>query len=969
MQETQPSPREGVDEPIPGSRIAGHGEMPGHVRTHDWASTPLGPIEHWPGALVLQVNLLLASHYPGTLHWGPSQIFFYNDAAISSLGAMHLHTLGRPAREVFSEAWSVVGPGLEACYRNGDTTIQENILIPILKGDRIEDGYYTYFLTPIHDGDRVAGLRSVHHNTTEIVRAIRERDSISERERLKLNELFDQASVFIAVLAGPEHVFEMVNPAYRKLLGNRELIGQRVVDCVPEVAGTAWIDLLDHVYQTGEPTSAQGARLSLAPSEGQPLEDKFVDYVYQPRRGFDGAISGIIALGVDTSLAAEVLQSTSDGIVMLDQNWNFIYLNPCAMQLLSPTRNLVGCNVWEEFPAAVNLVFWEKYHITMEQRKPTEFVAYYPAPLDLWLELHCYPTHQGISIFFRDVTTKRKETERLRLLEQTVASAPIGITLATFDNESHCPLIYVNPAFERLTGYAAEEVLGSDCRFLQGSDLQQQGRLELQSAIKTGNPAKVFLRNYKKNGQRFFNEVHVSQVHDELGKITHVIGIQNDVTDQFETKEQLAKQAREDALTGLANRYALVEQLKKALESARRENRQVAVVLLDLDNFKHMNDRFGHMEADRLLVQIGRRLNLLAENIDTAARLGGDEFALVLSHWEDQGRLEKQMDRLLYEIRKPLRLGNQEVMITGSAGIALFPQDAVGPEELLQMADLSMYWIKRCGKNSFRFYSPDLRFNENEPLDIAVGFRRALANGEFELFYQPRVSSRSKQIVGCEALIRWNHPERGMLLPAQFVRIAEDTGLINEIGQWVLEEALQRNAAWRQSGFKPISMSINVSAAQIRTPSFPTMVANALARAGLPAESLELELTETLLIDNGLLAETSLGVLKELGVRIAIDDFGTGYSGLHYLSRFPVDTMKIDHVFIRNIATDTMAATICRSVLRLGQELGLKTVAEGVETSEQALLLESWNCTELQGYMFAKPLPSHVAELALQRSW
>jgi diguanylate cyclase (GGDEF)-like protein/PAS domain S-box-containing protein len=1064
---------------IADSPVGSQGTMARHIRSHDWAATSLGPIDTWSPTLLLQVNLMLASTYPATLVWGPELTFMYNDAAIPSIGDTHLETLGLPTRDVLKEAWHFLGPEHEACLR-GETSIQENILIPRFTGSDMEERYYTYFLTPVYDGTAVVGIRGVHHQTTKSVQAIKQlaevldatsdgvvslsRDWVitymndrameiigpastglgtntwerfphlvspgspyvsvyeramneriagdfdafypeplnkwmhikarpspggiivfihdlteqrraeqllrerEERERTNLAELFDQAPVLLSVLKGPDHVFEMVNQAYRNLLGHRELIGLRVADALPEVAGTSWIAILDEVYQTGESRFVEDARILLERGEGQPLETRYVSYTYKPQRALDGSVCGVIAIGIDTSLTGEVLRSTSDGIFLLDRNWRFIYLNPHATELLSNGRTLVGQNVWEEFPAASDLLFWDNYHITMDQRLPTQFVAYYPAPLDRWFEVHSYPTEQGISVFFRDVTVKRMEDERLRLLEQTVASAPIGITVAKYENGDHCPLTYVNPAFGQLTGYSAEEVLGTDCRFLQGSDLNQDGRFELQQAISDGVPAKVLLRNYKRNGDLFFNEVHLSQVRNESGAVTHLIGIQNDVTDQFEAKEQLARQARFDSLTGLANRHSFMEQLESELEKARRSNRSIAVVLLDLDNFKHMNDRFGHIEADHFLVQIGRRMNSLGEKTDVAARLGGDEFALILCGWEDQNLLEKQMSRLLSEIRKPLQLGNHEVLITGSAGVALFPQDGNRPEELLQMADLSMYWIKRSGKNSFRLYSPELRSNENESLDVAVGLRRALVKDEFQLYYQPRVCAESKQVKGCEALIRWNHPERGMLLPAQFVRIAEETGLINEIGEWVLEEALQQNACWRREGFEPITMSINVSASQIRDPSFPTIVSDALARAGLPAASLELELTESLLIDNGLLAETSLGMLKKLGVRIAIDDFGTGYSGLHYLSRFPVDTIKIDHGFTRNIATDTTAATICRSVIKLGQDLGLTTVAEGVETNEQLHLLESWNCSELQGYIFARPLPSQAAQLALQRT-
>ncbi|AFL89380.1 PAS domain S-box/diguanylate cyclase (GGDEF) domain-containing protein [Terriglobus roseus DSM 18391] len=811
------------------------------------------------------------------------------------------------------------------------------------------------------------------HQTWQTQKSELSRTVVAQEEQAEKNnqsmlaDLFEQAPIFIAVLAGPEHVFEMVNQSCRDFLGGRELLGRRAAECFPESAKTAWLELLDDVYQRGDVRLEQDVQVSLTSSDGRTPEIKYVDIMYKPRLDSAGLVNGIITLGVDRSLLYEVLHSTSDGIFLLDRDWRFVYLNPCAIELLSGGKALVGRNVWEAFEAASSLEFWDKYHTTMEQRVPTEFEAYYPAPLDRWFQVHAHPISQGISVFFRDITERRGETVRLRLLEQTVDAAPIGIALSEYKSADDCPLIYVNPAFERLTGYSAEEVLGTDCRFLQGSDLGQPGGSTLQSAIANGCSGKAVLRNYKKDGTRFLNEVHISHVRGSDSKVSHIIGLQYDVTEQLETREQLAKQARHDALTGLSNRHALLEHLETTLAHAKASGRPVAVVVLDLDNFKHMNDRFGHIETDRILVHVSRRIASFA-GVQTAARLGGDEFALILSQWNDHTDLGKLVEQLLHEISKPLPLGSKEILITGSAGIALFPQDTVEPEELLQMADVSMYAVKRRGKNSFRFYTADLRFNQNEPLDVAVGFRRALANSEFELYYQPRVNASSKRIIGCEALIRWNHPDRGTLLPAQFIRIAEDTGLINEIGRWVLEEALQQNASWRRSGFQSALISINVSPSQIRDPNFPAIVQDALARYRLPGTSLELELTESLLIDNGELAESSLRLLKKLGVRIAIDDFGTGYSGLQYLARFPIDTIKIDQGFTRNITSDHLSATICKSILTLGRDLGLTTVAEGVESVEQAELLRSWSCKELQGHLFGKPWPRNMAERAFQKT-
>ena len=665
-------------------------------------------------------------------------------------------------------------------------------------------------------------------------------------------------------------------------------------------------------------------------------------------------------------LVADLLEKTSDGVFMLGYDWRFIYLNAHARLFISSGKDLVGTYVWDEFPAAVDSLFWENYHYTMEHRVPTTFMAYYPEPLNAWYELHSYPTVCGISVFFRDITARRAEEERLRLLEQAVSSSPMGITIAELRTPNDCPIMYINPAFEALTGYSRDEVIGRDCRFLQGSDLQQGGRDELRLAIEQGSAATTVLRNYRKDGSSFMNEVHLSQVYDQAGKVTHVVGIQNDVTEQLETKAKLARQAQYDALTGLANRYLMMERLKQALEAAEQTQATVAVVILDLDNFKHMNDRLGHIEADTMLVQIARRLNAAIDAEDTAARIGGDEFALILTNCRDQARVHRQIERLLQEIRKPVLRGKDEVIVTGSAGVAMYPQDGSDAETLLQMADLSMYWIKRRGKNSFRLYSSELRSNDDEALDLEAGLRAALHNEEFELFYQPRVNASSTALVGFEALIRWRHPTRGLLLPAQFIRIAEHTGLIDEIGTWALQQALKQNAKWRAEGLKPVSMSVNVSPAQVRDPAFPMLVAEALAKAGLPPESLELELTESILIDDAESADLSLQVLNQLGVRVAIDDFGTGFSGLQYLSRFAVDTIKIDHFFIRNISTDPTAATICHSILKLGQALGLLTVAEGVELKEQAALLRRWHCTELQGFMFARPLPSADARLCLE---
>ncbi len=663
-------------------------------------------------------------------------------------------------------------------------------------------------------------------------------------------------------------------------------------------------------------------------------------------------------------LIDSILESTTDGVFMLDMNWRFTYLNSRAKAAIG-MGELAGKNVWDVFPHAQATRFGECYSRTMLERVPTDFEEFYPEPLNRWYEVHAYPTETGLVAFFRDVSERKRAGEVLRLHQQTISAVPVGICIAEFDSEADFPLVYVNPAFEELTGYSRDEVLGRNCRFLQGPGTREEDRSQIRAAIHAGKPVKAILRNYRKDGTDFLNELQISPVQNKEGRVTHLVGIQNDVTELIAARDRLTYQAQFDALTGLPNRYFFFESLRQALRQASRHaGTELAVIYLDVDNLKYVNERLGHIGGDKFLKKIGARIRAEIRESDIAARLSGDEFAVLATEFATTQDIERLIERILAAIAAPVQVGRREVVVTASAGYACAPRDATDAEELLRKADLAMFTAKRECKNSWKSYRASMDVSNEKFIDVASGLREALKRNEFVLHYQARVNAGTGSVEAMEALIRWKHPARGLISPGSFIPVAEETGLILPIGQWVIEEALGQIQRWRQAGLRVVPVAVNVSAAQFRSPGFVQTVAGALQAASVPGGLLEMEVTESVLMDEQVSSDT-LAALRRMGIRIAIDDFGTAYSGLSYLQRFSVDVLKIDRGFTMSIHEAQTAATICQSILQLAQRLDLTTVAEGVELPEQARLLQEWGCDQLQGFYFGYPMPADSIESTL----
>jgi diguanylate cyclase (GGDEF)-like protein/PAS domain S-box-containing protein len=525
---------------------------------------------------------------------------------------------------------------------------------------------------------------------------------------------------------------------------------------------------------------------------------------------------------------------------------------------------------------------------------------------------------------------------------------------------------YVNPAFERITGYRFEEMVGQSFRLLDGPDKDQAGLIELMAAMAARREAHATVRSYRKDGTMYWNEIHVAPVRDEQGEVHHFVHVNYDVTETRRYQEQLEYRANFDPLTGLANRNLLQDRLQQAISYASRFSRTVWVAFIDLDRFKFVNDSAGHNCGDLLLKVVAERLKAGVRAADTVGRMGGDEFVLVLPQYATGAMTADTIEKVMSLVARPIPINGKEFFVTCSIGIAVFPDDGTSAETLLTHADIAMYRAKEMGRNNFQFFEPALNKRTQARLRIEGALRHALARGEFVLHYQPQVNLKTGNIVGAEALIRWQHADFGMVLPADFIALAEETGLIVPIGAWVLRTACAQNQAWQAAGLGKLRVAVNLSGIQFAQPDIVQTVAATLAESGLDPACLEIEITESVVMHDVERTVTTLHQLKALGVKLSVDDFGTGYSSLAYLKRFPIDVLKIDQSFVRDIAADLDDATIVVSIIALAHKLRLHVIAEGVETLEQLTFLRDHGCDEIQGYYFSKPVAATAIEQTLQ---
>ncbi|MER2555726.1 MAG: EAL domain-containing protein [Thauera sp.] len=541
----------------------------------------------------------------------------------------------------------------------------------------------------------------------------------------------------------------------------------------------------------------------------------------------------------------------------------------------------------------------------------------------------------------------------LYLAEKVIESSLEGVMVT----DAHARIVSVNPSFTRMTGYAAAEVTGLNPSVLNSGRQSPAFYARMWDSLLRDGQWEGEVWNRRKSGEVYPQLLHITAIRNGNGQLTHYAALFTDISRLKETEARIRDLAYYDPLTGLPNRRLLEDRLQVELAHAARLRCRLAVMFVDLDRFKRINDSLGHAVGDKLLVEIAARLRSSLREDDTVARMGGDEFLVILNNLSGPDEAATMARRLVAALRRPVSIEGRELIVTTSVGVSVYPDDSRDANTLIKHADVAMYRAKDEGRNSFQLFEPAMNARSLERLALETALHRALPRDELLLHFQPVVVAADGGLVAAEALLRWQHPDLGLVSPADFIPLAEDTGLIVPIGEWVLRSACERHRQWREAGGPQLHMMVNISARQFREEGFSAMVGSVLAETGMEPGCLTLELTESMLMDDTDRAIARLGQLRALGVGLAIDDFGTGYSSLAYLKRFPIDELKIDRLFVRGIDRNERDAALVAAIISLGHSLGLRVVAEGVETAAHLKVLCRHGCDLAQGFHFSRPLP------------
>jgi diguanylate cyclase (GGDEF)-like protein/PAS domain S-box-containing protein len=691
-------------------------------------------------------------------------------------------------------------------------------------------------------------------------------------------------------------------------------------------------------------------------------------------KGFDAMLD---AMSDSEERVRLLLDSTAEGIFGSDLNGSCIFVNPAALKMLGyhSADELLGKNMH----AAVHHSHADGRPYPMHECRGLEAVrhgngvriddeVFWKAngqsfPVEYW----AYPVMRngnliGSVVTFSDITERIKAQNEQRLAAQVFDNSREAIVITDADNR----IITVNQAFTKITGYPPAEVQGQNPRILASGEHGSDFYAAMWQSITANGHWQGEIWNRRKSGEIYPEWLSISSVRDIRGNLTHYIAIFADISELKAADERIRFLAQHDALTGLPNRILLQDRLLQAMAIAQRDSEKIAILFIDLDHFKTINDSLGHHVGDRLLQEVAARLSGCVRAIDTVSRQGGDEFVIVLAQIRNPADAAHVAQKILTSVALPYDIDGLELHITPSIGIAVYPDDGRDSESLIKNADAALYHAKENGRNNYQYFTESLNTRAFERLSLENSLRRALERGEFRLHYQPLIDLTSGAIVGVEALIRWQHPDFGLVMPDRFIMVAEDTGLIVPIGEWVIQEACRQNNAWQKAGLPPIRVSVNLSALQFKQRNLDEVIARILAESGVSPGLLELELTESAIMNGTESTVETLRNFKTMGLRLSIDDFGTGYSSLSYLKRFPIDKLKIDRSFVRDVSTDPDDAAIASAIIAMAHSLRLKVIAEGVETKEQLDFLLREGCDGAQGYYYSKPLPAAEMEQFLR---
>jgi diguanylate cyclase (GGDEF)-like protein/PAS domain S-box-containing protein len=672
-----------------------------------------------------------------------------------------------------------------------------------------------------------------------------------------------------------------------------------------------------------------------------------------------------------------ILENIEEGYFEVDLAGNFTFFNDSTCRLLGYSREeMMGMNYCQYTDKGAAKEVFKTFNNIYQTGVPAkEFDwlitrknktrRYVEATISLKKDSTGQPA--GFQGFTRDVTERlqaefQKEAalEALRDSEDKYRSILEDIQEAYFEVDLTGNFTFFNDSLCRLTGCSKEELTGANYTHFSDKENSEIVFQTFNKVYTTGEPTEGFdWLIIKKDGTRKYIEASVS-LKKESGKPAGFKGVIRDITERKRIEQELNHMATHDALTGLPNRLMFSQLLNQAIQSAKRNTKQLAVFFIDLDRFKIINDSLGHDAGDLLLQEIASRFKQSLRAVDVVGRLGGDEFVILIEDFQDFNQVKIVAHKILSASIKPMVIVGEECRVTASVGISIYPKDGQDEQSLMKNADIAMYFAKEEGKNNFQFYSKDIKAQSNERLSIETNLRRAMERNELSLDYQARLDFKTNEITGVEALLRWQNQYLGVVTPTQFIPVAEETGLIVPIGKWVLKTACFQNVVWQLQGLPPVCMAVNLSLRQLLDDNLLEDIRTALKESGMAPQLLELEITESMVMHNPSRLIALLTKIKEMGVRLAIDDFGTGYSSLAQIKHFPIDTLKVDRSFIRNLPQDSEDKAITEAIITMGKTLSLTVVAEGVETIEQENYLREHICDEMQGFYFSKPLAAEL---------
>jgi len=845
-------------------------------------------------------------------------------------------------------------------------------------------------------------IHSEQDNLSHLTKAITKRKKVEDKLRLEEQRFraFVEHSSDIIVILNLEGLITYINPAVEKVLGFKpeERIGARGFELAHPDDMKFLADSFNILTRETNPHVVQGEmRLRHKDGSWRTLEavgsnlahDNVVEAIIVNYRDITGRkqaesqrAAALEALRQSEERYRTILENMQEGYFEVDLTGNFIFCNDSLSRIHKRSKDeMMGMNNRQYMDKEDAKKVFEAFNRVYKTGEPLPEInwqitrkdgvtRYIEASVSLLKDSSAKPI--GFRGITHDITERKKaESQREAMLEvirqgeEKYRNILESIQEGYFEVDLNGNFTFCNNSMSRLTGYSKEEMLGMSHKQFTNEETAKEVFQAFNKVYTTGEPSKAFDWQFmRKDGVEGFIETSITLQKDSSGKPTGFKGMIRDINERKRTEQQINYMATHDTLTGLPNRLMFSQLLNQAIRSAQRHKRQLAVFFIDLDRFKSINDSLGHEAGDRMLKEMARRFKKSLRADDVIGRLGGDEFVILTEEVDELSQISSIAHKILSSTIKPIVLQGEECRITASIGISIYPGNGTDEQSLIKNADMAMYFAKEEGRNNYQFYSKDIQSLSNKRFSIETNLRRALERNELSLEYQAKVDFKTGRITGVEALLRWENPSLGSITPTQFIPVAEETGLIVPIGRWVMKTACAQNVAWQRQGLPPVCMAVNLSLRQLMDDNLLEDIKAALDESGMAPNLLELEITESMVMQNPAHMIAVLTDIKKMGVRLAIDDFGTGYSSLAQLKHFPIDTLKVDRSFIRNLPQDSDNQAIIEAVIAMGKTLKLTVVAEGVETQEQEDFLRNLICDEMQGFYFSKPVaPDQFADL------